>query len=131
MQIFIYLASFLLGLFIFAVMLIWLKEFIIRRSRDGDNRGDFVEGFVKEGISETLVIDVYQYLQNWMSFKDFPVRAQDNLGVIYGIVDEDLDDLIKEIAEANNLKVPVSVDYWQPVITVKDLIRFTASFPGK
>jgi hypothetical protein len=67
-----------------------------------------------------------------MGFDDFPVRPQDDIAKIYGIVDEDLDDLVLEVAEANNLVVPTEPDEEQePIATVEDLIRVIASFPGK
>jgi hypothetical protein len=66
-----------------------------------------------------------------MEFKDFPVRPQDNIVKIYGIVDEDMDEMIMEIAEANNLVFPDEPGYWpKPIDTVEDLIRIIASFPG-
>ncbi|MCW5958619.1 MAG: hypothetical protein KIS76_00545 [Pyrinomonadaceae bacterium] len=132
MRVFIYLVLIFLGVFVLGTILLWIKDYIIRRNRKEDKKEDFIKHFVKQGISELLALDVYQYLQNWMSFNDFPVRPLDNLVVIYGIADEDLDDSIIEIAEANSYEIPKNTDYWEKqIVTVEDLIRFIDSFPRK
>jgi hypothetical protein len=132
MQAFIYLALFFIGLFSLLMIFQWIRDYINLRNRRGDKKEDFIDYFVSQGISESLALSVYHYLQNWVNFKDFPVRPQDNIDDIYGIAEESLDDLIIEIAESNNLEIPSNTDYWgKPVVTVEDLIRFIASFPIK
>lgn len=101
----IYLGLSLIGIFAFGMVFIWLKEYILRNNRKEDGKEKFLECFVNEGVSESLALSVYRHLQDWTNFSDFPVRPQDNIADIYGIVEEDLDDLIIEIAEANNLEI--------------------------
>lgn len=132
MRLSVYLASSILGLLVFGMIFFRLKDYMIRRKRKEDKKENFLIYFVDKGISEPLVLSVYQYLQNWMSLSDFPVRPKDNIADVYGIVDEDLDDLIIEVAEINNFEIPANTNYWQePVITVEDLILFIVSFPKK
>ena len=132
MRYFIYGAIGFVGLIALGTLVSYIQAYLIRRNRKDDKRGDFIDHFVSEGISEPVALSVYKYLQNWMGFDDFPVRPQDNIVKIYGIVDEDMDELIIEIAEANNLVVPDEPDEEQePIATVEDLIRFIASFSEK
>ena len=100
-------------------------------SKNEDNKESFLEYFSKQGISLSLALSVYDDIYNGHLFKR-PVNPGDDLYKMHGIVDEDLDDLIIEIAEANNLKVPLNTDYWQnPVTTIEDMIFFIASFSPK
>lgn len=96
-----------------------------------DSREKFLSYFSEQGISELLALSVYKNIYQKHFFKR-PVRSDDDLYKIHGIVDEDLDDLVLEIAEINNLKIPLNTHYWiKPVITVEDLIQFIASFLPK
>lgn len=132
MWIFTYLILTFVGLFGLLMIFQRIKDYVIYKTRDGERKEDFINHFVREGISENLAHFVYQYLQDWMNIKDFPVRPQDDLAIIYGIADEELDDLIIESAKTNNLEIPANSDYWgSPVVTVADSIRFVASFKQK
>jgi hypothetical protein len=74
--------------------------------------------------------DIYAYLRDWMGNQNFPVERSDKLYETYGIVDEDLDDLVVFVAKSNELKLPSDVSYWtSPVNTVDDLVSFIATFP--
>jgi hypothetical protein len=129
---FIYVIAAVVGFIAVGTIVIYIRAYIIRKSRKNDKAEDFMNYFVSEGMSGSLVRSVYSYLQDWMGSNGFAVRPQDDIGRIYGIVDEDLDEMVVEIAEANNLVIPLETDYRQkPVETVEDLIRFIASFPEK
>lgn len=131
MRFFIYLVVGIVGLFALGTIVLSIREHLIRRKRKDDKPEDFINHFVNKGFSESLALSVYDHLQNWMGSNGFPVRPQDNLANIYGI-DDNLEDLIIEIAEANNLVVPPEPDPWpEPIATVEDLVRLIASFPGK
>ena len=90
-----------------------------------DNFGQYFSN--GEAISE-IALSVYDYLSNWMSREDYPVRPSDKISLVYGIVDEDLDDFVIAVAQANRLVLPGDTSYWMnPVVTVDDLIRFISS----
>ena len=132
MTYFLYVIAALVGLIAFLSIISYIREYAIRRNRKNDKTEDFFGHFVDMGIPRPLVLSVYTYLQKWTAFDDFPVRPQDDIGKIYGIVGGDHDDLIIEIAEINNLIAPPNSDHWQkPLDTVEDVIRFIASFPKK
>lgn len=132
MTYFIYVIAAFVGLFILVLIVSFLRDYLVPRNRKEDKTEDFMNYFVSEGMSEALVRSVYNYVQKWMGSNGFPVRPRDDIAKIYGIVDEDLDEMVVEIAEANNLVLPLETDYWQkPVETVEDLIRFIASFREK
>lgn len=59
----------------------------------------------------------------------FVVTPNQNIYKVYGIVEEDFDDLVIALADENNLALPESTAYWEgPVETVDDLINFVMSF---
>jgi len=108
-----------------------IKEFILRRKRGAERKEDFVKYFVRENIPESLALMVYHKIQSGCFFKDFPVKPDDNLYKIYGIVNEDVDDIVIETAEANNRIVPNVLENQKTVTTVEDVVRLVASFPMK
>lgn len=97
-----------------------------------NQKEDFLHDFLENEILTLIAANVYDYLQDWMSRKDFLVTPGDRIYNVYGIVDEDLDDLVIAVADANNLILPKDTSYWStPVVTVEDLIRFIYSFNRK
>lgn len=131
MRYFIYAAAAFVVIYTVVTIVGHIKDHRIYRSRKDDKIEDFVNHFVGQGVSGSLALSVYNHLQNWMSLKDFPVRPQDDLAKIYGI-DDDLEDLIVEVAEANDRVVPPEPDPWpEPIGTVEDLILLIASFPRR
>lgn len=97
-------------------------------NKSEDNKENFIKYFSEQGISVSLALSVYIDIYQRHLFKR-PVKPDDDLYKIHGIVDEDLDDLVLETAEANNLKIPLNTNYWQkPIITVEDLIQCLSSF---
>ncbi len=117
------------GIFATGTLCIRIKNYFVERSRQADKKEDYLQHFVSQGLSKKIALDVYKYLGDWMNRSDFPVRPNDNLSKIYGIVDEDLDDLVIFAAESNNLALPNDTSYWKtPVETVDDVIRFVSTF---
>ena len=129
MQLIIYTVLGFVGLFAVATIYRRTKEHFIRRSRLEETKEEFLQYFEDNGLSTVLASSVHEYLIDWMNRIDFPVRPNDKFADIYGIVDEDLDDLVIGIAHVNNLVVPSDTSYWQsPVVTIEDLVRFISSF---
>jgi hypothetical protein len=130
-MIIIYILLVALVLFVFVTFVVWAKRHVARGS-DEYELDHFVRYFRDRGFKEPLVISVYQYLQKWMNRADFSVKPTDNIAGVYGIVDEDLDDFVVQIAEVNHLELPENADYWHtPVATVEDLVRFVSTFSLK
>jgi len=95
----------------------------LRKKRLAERSDDFVQYFVDRGSSEIITLSIQRFLRDWMGHKDFPVRSDDKISDLYGIVEGDLDDMIVEIAEENSITLPSDKDFWeQPVETVEDLI---------
>lgn len=83
-------------------------------------------------VPDALVESVERYLREWMKRENFPVHPDDDIYEVYGIVDEDLDDLVLAIADANGRTPPGSTAYWQtPVATVLDILKLVMTFPPK
>src|SRR5437764_32202 len=76
---------------------IWTRR--IAASRAGENFDTFRSSFGIDEVPEEVLRAVYAKFQEWQSgwVQEFPVRAEDNIAGVYGIVDEDLDDLVKQL----------------------------------
>ena len=129
MRILTYAGVVLIGLLGLGVMLIWLKDYFIQRHRKEDRAEKFTEHFARLGVSVSLAAAVRGYLRSWMSDDGFPVRPEDDLHLIYGMVDEDLDEMIIKLSMENDLEIPEDTTYFpKPIATVDDVIRFIDSF---
>src|SRR5262245_21724174 len=86
---------------------VWLRR--LATSRIGENYDTFCSSFGTNEIPEDVLRAVYKTFQEWCSglVAEFPVRAADDIGGIYGMVDEDLDDAVMEVlAECGRKLLP-------------------------
>jgi hypothetical protein len=120
------LTGFVAGSFLFS----WNQK-KLKEERQGENFTTFMNYFSEEEISENICFQVYRYLQNSdIRFNDFPVHPTDDLGKIYGICEEDLDEAVLEIAKNCECQISNINNNRElnPVRTVEDLVRFLMSF---
>ncbi|WP_353928952.1 hypothetical protein WJM97_11490 [Okeanomitos corallinicola TIOX110] len=103
----------------------------LKKERQGENFTTFMTYFSEKEVPENVCFQVYSYLQNSdIKLHDFPIRPTDDLGKVYGICEEDLDEAVLEIARncgcpilnINNNRELTSVK------TVEDLVRFLINF---
>jgi hypothetical protein len=100
----------------------------LAKQRAGLSICQFVRSFDYRRVDTKIIRAVYEGLQNWTSFgiKGFPVMAGDDIGKVYRIGDEDLDDLAKELAERTRrswVDLEANPLYGQ-VTTVRELVLF-------
>jgi hypothetical protein len=96
----------------------------------GHSQADFIASFEGDQIPAELLKVTYEYLRKCLPAA-FPVDPTDDLGKVYGMYEEDLDDAVTTIASAANRSL-TSVKETKdspPVRTVEDLVRFVASLP--
>ena len=131
-----YLLSPLMPLIIFALVffVIFLvgSELLHRRTRkiaaqrrtEGRSLATFTEYFSGEQIDQAVLRTVYEYLEQWNG-GDFPVLPGDDISDFYGIVNEDIDDRILELARISGCRTPTpeSCKRWLPIKSVEDLVR--------
>ncbi len=104
----------------------------IAASRPGENFDTFHSSFAADDIPTEILHAVYAEFQKWCSgVVAFPVRAADDIGRIYGMVDEDLDDAVIEVVAKLGRQLPSAetLRKVQPVITVRDFVLFVAACP--
>ena len=97
-----------------------------RRARGFD---DFAAYFSGEKIPRDKLRHVYDFFQSWQSVKDFPVQPNDDLYKVYGIVGDDVDDAVIEIAGRWRAKLPESFEGLPPVRTVADIAHLLHQLP--
>jgi len=110
----------------------WLvrrREQQMAKARGGYGFEDFVAHFSRERIPADNLRHVYDYFRNWQSAKNFPVHPNDDLYQVYGIVDDDLDDAMIEMAERWRAKLPAEFDGLRPVRTVADVVHLLHELP--
>lgn len=104
---------------------------LIARGRAGENYETFRSAFISDVVSEEVILAVYKKFQNWESdaVRGFPVRASDDIGKIYGMVDDDLDDAVLDVLKQLNRNIPSPAETrnMKPVVTVKDFALFVES----
>ncbi len=119
------------AIFLAGNALIRFRSRSIARNRSGDSFQTFRSEFSNDDASEEVILAVYMVFQDWESdaVVDFPVRANDDIGKIYGMVDEDLDDAVLDVIKRLNRHAPSpgEVCNMRPVTTVRDFVLFVDS----
>ena len=110
-----------------------IRDRRIARTRAGHTAEDFLGPFLGSADSRAVALSVYQYLQTWQrgSVEAFPVRAGDSIADLYGIVDEDLDEMVDGLLQQHGRAWPGQPELAaaEPVVTVRDLVYFIVAAP--
>jgi len=105
----------------------------IAASRPGENFETFRSSFAADDAPVEILQAVYAKYQEWCSdaVAAFPVRAADDIGHIYGMVDEDLEDAVLEVVTGLSRQLPPAEQLRkvQPVVTVRQFVLFVAACP--
>jgi len=113
----------------------WLRyrERKLARQRSGQGFEEFAIYFSGESIPRDKLREVYDYFQQWQSMKDFPVQPEDGLYEVYGIVDEDVDDAVIELAKKWGVSLPPDAEWASmgTVSTVADIVRLLSRRPSQ
>lgn|SRR5215213_59877 len=111
----------------------WLRyrQHQLARMRSGRGFEEFAAYFPAETYPRDNLREVYKYFQGLQFVKNFPVDPNDDLYKVYGLCDEDLDDVVFELAERCRKRAPADADLegQSPVRTVADLVRFLSRLP--
>jgi hypothetical protein len=111
---------------------IWLRVRTrrIAASRPGETFDTFRASFAPDDAEPDVLRAVYEKFQHWNkdAVAAFPVRAEDSIYRIYGMVDEDLDDAILDVLAACRRQLRPE-EQLRPVVTVRDFVRFVARCP--
>ncbi len=97
----------------------------LKRQREELSLEDFVASF-PAGTDADVLRSTYDYLQSLTHGVMLPVSASDDLGEVYGIVDEDVWDELKEMAKKCGRRLPTEEEASR-VVTVRDAVLLLAS----
>lgn len=102
------------------------RERGIAASRGGEGFGSFSAYFESPFPPDIILRRVYTAVQHQSSVPKFPVRATDSLSEVYGIVDEDLDDLVGALIKECGCRLPTREDKQSlpPIRTVADVVSY-------
>jgi hypothetical protein len=105
----------------------------IAASRTGEDFDTFRSSFQTAEVPEDILRAVYAVFQQWTSGEvdHFPVRADDNIATIYGMVGEDLERTVLEIIVTcgRHLLPQRDLDHAPLIMTVRDLVLFINMCP--
>jgi hypothetical protein len=93
---------------------------------------EFQSHFHSVAITDAELRTIVRFIQEWLSeTKHFPVESSDEIGAVYGIIDDDLDEMVIKVVRKCGRKLPgqAALDTMEPIRTVGDLVRFVASCP--
>lgn len=124
------------------VVLIAAMTFILRirnrriaATRTGDTFEKFANSFSEIEAAPEVIRLTYLKLQEWMadSVDAFPVRADDDIGRVYGMVDTDLELALIEVIDALGRELPAKavIERMTPIDTVQDFVRVVQACPLK
>lgn len=105
----------------------------LARERAGLSICQFARSFDCRRVDTKIIRAAYEGLQEWAAggVRDFPVMAADDIGKLYGMVGEDLDEFAQELAQKSGRR-------WAGleqnplcgrVVTVRDLVLFVNHLP--
>jgi hypothetical protein len=107
----------------------------IAASRPGENLATFCASFGAEEVPQDVLKAVHAKFQEWCSdaVRKFPVRAADDIGSIYGMVDEDLDDALVDVVRSCGRRLPPlgELRHMRSVVTVRDFVLFVSGCPRR
>lgn len=97
----------------------------LKQERAGESFETFTRSFGGEAIPEQVLAQVYAFFQDWKGDPAFPVRADDSIPRIYGVVNEDFWDMVNELSRTCGSPVSQPSEA-QAVETVRDLVHLLA-----
>ncbi len=103
----------------------------IALDRKGEGFDDFIECFDRSNINKQILVVIYDYFQAWNSgmVTCFPVRADDRIATIYGIIDEDVEFTMIELLELCKRIPPKDESCPIIIVTVRDIVTYIDSCP--
>lgn len=100
----------------------------LARQRAGLSICQFARSFNYRHVDTNIIRAAYEEFQRWAGpgAKDFPVMASDDIGKLYGVDGEDLDDVAEELAVKTGRRWAdlESNPLYGQVTTVGDLVLF-------
>jgi hypothetical protein len=96
-------------------------------ARRGEGFEEFSSQLAGLDLPSSIQRSVFDFLRKRVRVPDFPVRPADELGRVYGIVEDDVYDAAREIAEGCGKMLPERSDEnVRSIRTVTDLVRYVA-----
>lgn len=101
-----------------------------RQRRPASALPAFLRHFEAKGVPVEVAATVFRQLQRWMQAQDrhFPVRHDQSLRGVYGLVPEELDAALQRLAPECGRRFDPSLPH-PPIETVSDLVKVLASCP--
>ena len=78
----------------------------LSESRPQISKEEYIEYYSQKGYRKEYIEEVYDHIENYISYEWFSMHPEDNLLEDYEIDHEDLEDILMEILKKNKLKLP-------------------------
>lgn len=111
---------------------LYSRQKSLQVQRSYDEEAEFTAELKKWGVSQRIGEEVYRALSKKAFIQPFAPRADDDLGQVFGLIEEELDEVTMSIFErcGFSLPRPEEVAGEPPVRTARDLAKFAAKFGG-
>jgi hypothetical protein len=95
-------------------------------NRTSYTQADFVEYFQTRGVDAEVAATVWRALAGEAAVEGFTPMPQDSLQTVFGLVDDDLEELVLSILRHTDRRIPSRSETatMPPVRTVEDLVGF-------
>lgn len=112
-----------------AIWPFYYRQKDIAEDRDAWTEQDFLDHFAESGVVNEIARAVWGALEQEADTTGFAPRPTDDLLQVYGLAEEDLDDLILAVLERCGCRVPPpsETEKMDPVQTVADFVYFVAA----
>ncbi len=102
----------------------------IKGARVGEGFEEFAARIAGRGVPEEVQREVVAYIQGREFPRKVPVRPEDDLARVYGIVDEDVYDAVVRISAKAGRIPPSGIDNAvKGIVSVGDLAEYVAKLP--
>lgn len=102
---------------------LWRRQSLAMTKRSASSQESFIAHFPKARVE---AVEVWNALREIAVVDGFPPDPKDDLLKMYGLVDDDLDEMLEEILVRLNYRLPTPEDTHgaEPVNSVEDAVEF-------
>jgi hypothetical protein len=100
----------------------------LARSRQHWTEADFVTYFTELGVGPEIATAVWRQLQPEIMVEGFTPAPEDDLGTVFRIAEEELDEFVLSLLTTCSCRIPPASETkaMTPIRTVRDLVEFLA-----
>jgi hypothetical protein len=106
------------------------RQLKLMKSRHSYSKTQFIKDFDNSDAECKIAAEVWDALRKEAVISEFKPKPEDSLLEVFGLADEDLDDVVLALLNSCHCRIPSNheIETTSPVYTVADLVKFIALF---